>query len=173
MTNIVGSSAVHGAHNQYPLRELDAPHMNPNMTAHYEYVPPVSQTSGPAPQIRVLIAGDHDCLRSSLKTMLELDPRIRVVGEAADDCETIKLAQRVRPDVVLIDLDMRCCDKYDALAEITQKRLANSVVGLSIHDEACERADAQAAGVNLFLEKGVPYKQLISAIRLAANTSPR
>jgi DNA-binding NarL/FixJ family response regulator len=143
------------------------------MTAHYEYVPPVSHASGPASQIRVLIAGDHDCLRSSLKTMLELDPRIRVVGEAADDCETIKLAQRVRPDVVLIDLDMRCCDKYDALAEITQRRLANSVVGLSIHDQAGERAEAQAAGVNLFLEKGVPYKQLISAIRLAASTTPR
>ena len=173
MTNFGGNSAVPGAHNQYPLRELDAPQMFSNMTAHYEYVPPLSQASGPASQIRVLIAGDHDCLRSSLKTMLELDPRIRVVGEAADDCEAIKLAQRIRPDVVLIDLDMRCCDKYDALAEITQRRLANSVVGLSIHDEAGERAEAQAAGVNLFLEKGVPYKQLISAIRLAASTTPR
>jgi DNA-binding NarL/FixJ family response regulator len=168
-----GCSMVYGARNQHPSRELDAPHMFANMTAHYEFVPPVSPSSGPASQIRVLIAGDHDCLRSSLKTMLELDPRIRVVGEAADDCETIKLARRVHPDVVLIDLDMRCCDKYDALAEITQQRLANSVVGLSIHDEAGERAEAQAAGVNLFLEKGVPYKQLISAIRLAASTSPR
>lgn len=173
MTNFGGCATGYGAHNHGPSRELDAPYMYSNMTAHYEYVPPVSQSSGPAPQIRVLIAGDHDCLRSSLKTMLELDPRIRVVGEAADDCEAIKLAQRVRPDVVLIDLDMRCCDKYDALAEITQKRLATSVVGLSIHDEAVERAEAQAAGVNLFLEKGVPYKQLINAIRLAANTTPR
>ena len=164
---------MYGAGDRHPWREQDAPDMFANMTAHFEYVPPVSTSSGPASQIRVLIAGDHDCLRSSLKTMLELDPRIRVVGEAADDCEAIKLARRVRPDVVLIDLDMRCCDKYDALAEITQQRLANSVVGLSIHDEAGERAEAQAAGVNLFLEKGVPYKQLISAIRLAASTTPR
>lgn len=171
MTNFGGCSTVHGAHNLHPLRELDAPQIFAHMNAHYEYVPPVTQSSGPTPQIRVLIAGDHDCLRSSLKTMLELDPRIRVVGEAADDCEAIKLSRKVRPDVVLIDLDMRCCDKYDALAEITQKRLANSVVGLSIHDEAEERAEAQAAGVNLFLEKGVPYKQLISAIRLAASTT--
>lgn len=163
---------MHGARSQHFLRELDAPYIFAHMSAHYEFVPPVSQASAPAPQIRVVIAGDHDCLRSSLKTMLELDPRIKVVGEAADDCETIKLARKVRPDVVLVDLDMRCCDKYDALAEITQQRLANSVVGLSIHDEARERADAQAAGVNVFLEKGVPYKQLINAIRLAASTAP-
>jgi two-component system nitrate/nitrite response regulator NarL len=173
MTNFGGCSTVYGAGGRHPWREQDAPDMFANMTAHFEYVPPVSTSSGPAPQIRVLIAGDHDCLRSSLKTMLELDPRIRVVGEAADDCEAIKLARRVRPDVVLIDLDMRCCDKYDALAEITQQHLANSVVGLSIHDEAGERAEAQAAGVNLFLEKGVPYKQLINAVRLAASTTPR
>lgn len=152
-------------------RDFEATQKPPFTTPNYQYVPPVSPTS--TPQIRVLVAGDHDCLRSSLKTMLELDPRISVVGEAADDCETIKVARRLRPDVVLIDLDMRCCDQYEALAEITQQRLASSVVALTIHDEPRERAAAQAAGVNVFLEKGVPYKQLINAIRLAANLSPR
>lgn len=100
--------------------------------------------------------------------MLELDPQINVVGEAADDCEMIKMAHRVKPDVVLVDLDMRCCDNYDAVAEITECGLASSVVALTIHDDAAERAQAQKAGVNLFLEKGVPYKQLISAVRMAA-----
>ena len=118
--------------------------------------------------VRVLIAGDHTALRSCLKTMLELDPQISVVGEAADDCEMIKMAQRVRPDVVLVDLDMHCCDEFDALAEITEGKLANSVVALSIHNGEAQRTAAQRAGVNLFLEKGVPYKQLINAIRTAA-----
>ena|SRR5690349_6462653 len=121
--------------------------------------------------VRVLIAGDHPTLRSCLKTMLELDPQISVVGEAADDCEMVKMAQRVRPDVILMDIDRRCCDSYDAVAEITQSRTAHSVVALTIHDDAQERAEAQRAGVNLFLEKGVPYKQLISAVRLAAANS--
>lgn len=169
MTHLGGSSMVYGAAYYSAPRDFEAPQKPPFVASHYEYVPPVS--SAPNSQIRVLVVGDHDCLRSSLKTMLELDPRIKVVGEAADDCETIKAARRLRPDVVLIDLDMRCCDEYDALAEITRNHLAFSVVALTIHDEPCERAAAQAAGVNVFLEKGVPYKQLINAVRLAASNS--
>ncbi len=137
-------------------------------SAHSEYVP---QKPSPSNPVRVLIVGDHPTLRSSLRTLLELDPAIRIVGEAADDCETVKMAHRLRPDVVLVDLDMHCCDNYEALAEISQRSLASSIVGLTIHDDQVERTAAQAAGVNLFLEKGVPYKQLISAIRLAAVNS--
>ena len=144
-------------------------HRFARIASQYEYMPQV--TPG---VIRVLIAGDHACLRASLKTMLELDPRIRVVGEAADDCETIKAARKLRPDVLLIDLDMKCCDHLDALREITQRKLAQSVVALSIHDDQEGRAEAQAAGANVILEKGVPYRQLINAIRLAsANSLPR
>jgi DNA-binding NarL/FixJ family response regulator len=134
---------------------------------------PVPYSSPAVSPVRVLIAGDHPTLRSCLKTMLELDPQICVVGEAADDCELVKMANRVRPDVVLIDIDRRCCDSFDAVAEIMQDRLTSSVVALTIHDDAEERAEAQRAGVNLFLEKGVPYKQLISAVRLAAVNSSK
>lgn len=136
------------------------------LVPHSGYVP-----SPVAAPVRVLIAGDHAALRSCLKTMLELDPHIRVVGEAADDCEMIKTARRTRPDVVLVDLDMRCCDNFDAVAEITEKRLASSVVGLTLYDDEGERSVAKAAGVDLFLEKGVPYKQLINAVRLASANS--
>lgn len=132
--------------------------------------PQSSPTASPQISVvRVLIAGDHAALRSCLKTMLELDPQITVVGEAADDCEMIKMATRVHPDVVLVDLDMHCCNEFDALSEITEARLARSVVALSIHSGEAQRSAAQRAGVNQFLEKGVPYKQLISAIRTAAN----
>lgn len=172
MTYFAGSSTVYGATFYSGPRDFEAPQKPPFVAnRYYQYVPPVSPASNP--QIRVMISGDHDCLRSSLKTMLELDPRIRVVGEAADDCETVKVARRLRPDVVLIDLDMRCCDRYGALAEIAGQQLASSVVALTIHDDPDERAAAQAAGVNILLEKGVPYKQLINAIRLAATCLAR
>jgi DNA-binding NarL/FixJ family response regulator len=126
------------------------------------------------PPVRVLVAGDHATLRSSLRTVLELDPHIRVVGEAADDCETIKMAKRLRPDVVLIDLEMRCCDDFDALAEISRRGLANAVVGLTIHEDSPERSAAEEAGVSLFLQKGISFKQLASAVRrVAANGEER
>src|SRR5438477_1370690 len=124
------------------------------------------------PPVRVLVAGDHASLRSSLRTVLEMDPNIRVVGEAADDCETVKMAKRLRPDVVLVDLEMRCCDSYDALEEITQRKLANAVIGLTIYGDSAETVLAQEAGVNLFLDKGISAKQLISVIRRAATTEP-
>jgi DNA-binding NarL/FixJ family response regulator len=97
-----------------------------------------------------------------------MDPRILVVGEASDDCETLKMAKRLHPDVVLIDLEMRCCDDFDALAEISKRNLARAVIGLTIHDDTAERAAAQDAGVSLFLEKGISCKQLITAVRHAA-----
>ena len=53
----------------------------------------------------------------------------------------------------------------EAVAEITERTLASSIVALTIHEDAAERAHAEKAGVNLFLEKGVPYRQLISAVR--------
>jgi two-component system nitrate/nitrite response regulator NarL len=94
-----------------------------------------------------------------------MDPRINVVGEASDDCEMVKMAKRLRPDVVLLDLDMRCCDSFEAVSEISKRRLANSIVALTIHDEASERKAAERAGVDLFLEKGISSKQLIEAVR--------
>jgi DNA-binding NarL/FixJ family response regulator len=130
--------------------------------------------SNAAPEaIRVVIAGDHSCLRASLKTMLELDPRIKVVGEAADDCEAMKLARKLRPDVLLVDLDMRCCDKWDTIAEIADRKLASSIVALTIHSDDEQRKAALAAGTDVLLEKGVPYRQLIRAVRLGAANSQK
>ncbi|MDQ6695232.1 MAG: response regulator transcription factor [Chloroflexota bacterium] len=131
----------------------------------YEYIPAASPR-----QVRVLLAGDHAVLRASLKTMLELDPEIKVVGEAVDDCETVKMARRLRPDVLLIDLDMHLCDcdDFEALAEISRGQLAKSIIALTIHDDLSRSAAARSAGVYLLLEKGVPYKQLIGAVRLAS-----
>ncbi len=133
--------------------------------APYEYIPAASPR-----QVRVLVAGDHAVLRASLKTMLELDPEIKVVGEAADGCEAIKMSRKMRPDVLLVDLDMHLCDcdDFEVLAEISRGQLAGSIIALTIHDDAQRSAAARSAGVYLLLEKGVPYKQLIGAVRLAS-----
>src|SRR5437588_12543749 len=127
-----------------------ATHHLGNMTSFIGVQPRIS-----IPPVRVLLAGDHASLRSSLRTILAIDPHIRVVGEASDDCETVKLAKRLRPDVVLLDLEMRCCDSFDALEEITRRKLATAVIGLTIHDDKAGRSAAHDAGSNLLLEKGI------------------
>jgi DNA-binding NarL/FixJ family response regulator len=100
-----------------------------------------------------------------------MDPRITVIGEASDDCEMVKMSKRLNPDVVLMDLDMHCCDSFEAVSEVSRRKYARTIVALTIHDETTERAAAAQAGVNLFLEKGISSKQLTDAIRRAGTSA--
>lgn len=120
-------------------------------------------------KIRVLIADDVACMRDSLRTVLSLDPDIEVVGEAADGSEAVKLAAHLRPDVVIVDLEMPCCDGYECTAELTERNLTRSVVALTIHSDATSRARARAAGARMFLPKGTPIRQLLAAVHRAAD----
>ena len=121
--------------------------------------------------VRVLIAGTHPSLRSSLRTILEMDPYIDVVGEASDDCETVKMAKRLRPDVLLLDMDMHCCDDYEAIAEVSKRKLTKGIIGLTIHDDEVERNSAKDAGVEVILAKGISSRQLVEAVRASAASS--
>src|SRR5215216_6339197 len=123
-------------------------------------------------KIRVLIADDVACMRDSLRTVLSLDPDIEVIGEAADGAEAVKLAAHLRPDVVVVDLEMPCCDGYVCTQELTERQLCGSVVVLSIHSDAASRARARAAGATVFLPKGTPMGPLVSAIQRAAGYGP-
>ncbi len=111
-------------------------------------------------------------MRESLRTVLSLDPDIEVVGEAADGSEAVKLAAHLQPDVVLVDLEMPCCDGYECTAELTERNLTRAVVVLTIHSDPTSRARARAAGARLVLPKGTPIRQLLTALRTAADVRP-
>src|SRR5437868_6787800 len=106
----------------------------------------IMQEAGNGPKVRVLIADDVPCMRESLRTVLSLDPALEIVGEAADGAEAVKLAAHLHPDVVLVDLEMPCCDGYVATQELTERQLCRAVVVLSIHSDAASRARARASG---------------------------
>ena len=69
--------------------------------------------------IRVLIADDHPVVRVGLRNMLQGDSLIKVVGEARDGVETLEMARRLRPDILLLDLAMPIVAGMEALREMT------------------------------------------------------
>jgi two-component system, NarL family, response regulator LiaR len=118
--------------------------------------------------IRVLIADDHAVVREGLRTFLDLQDGIEVVGEAADGRQAVDEAERLRPDVVLMDLVMPRLDGVEAMRELRSRVPgARAVVLTSFLDE--ERLlPALRAGAAGYLLKNVEPRELARSIRLAA-----
>src|ERR671935_3204467 len=118
--------------------------------------------------IRILIADDHDVVRQGLRTFLELDPELEVVGEAADGREAVRLAHRLRPDVVLMDLLMPELDGIAATQTIKQELPDVEVVALTSVLEDASVVGAMRAGAIGYLLKDTRVEELRRAVRAAA-----
>ena len=115
--------------------------------------------------IRVLIADDQTIVREGLATVLGLSPGIEVVAAAADGEEAVRLAERERPDVVLIDLRMPRCDGLEATRRILARRPATRVVALTTYADDESVFAALEAGARGYLTKDVSAADLQHAIR--------
>jgi len=113
---------------------------------------------------RILIVDDKPEVRRELRTLLPLAGDLEVVGEAADGLEAIHLAEALRPDVILLDLQMPILDGYAAARRIKGRWPACRVVALTVHDDEAIRQRASQAGVDVFLVKGSPLATLVAAI---------
>ena len=121
--------------------------------------------------IRILIAKDNSLLRGVLRDALE-EAGMAVVGEAADGLEAIAVAERERPDVVVMDMRMPSLDGIEATGQIAAAEWAMPVVVLSAYDEPQMIEAALTAGAASCLKKGVGLDELIAAVR-AADGRPR
>ena len=121
--------------------------------------------------IRVLVADDHDLVRAGLKMILDAQPDIDVVGEAADGRDAVALARQLRPDVCLFDIRMPALDGIEATRQLagpdTDDPLAIVVVTTFDLDEYVH--GALKAGARGFLLKDAGPELLVQAIRAAAN----
>src|SRR3954453_7374902 len=81
--------------------------------------------------IRVLLCDDVGAFRALMRFTLAEDPRIRIVGEAADGCEGIEGVGELRPDVVLLDLAMPVCDGFEAIPRMRECSPETTIVALS------------------------------------------
>jgi len=119
--------------------------------------------------IRVLIADDQALVRAGLASILGSEPGIEVIGEAADGEEAVARAERLGPDVVLMDIRMPVCDGIEATRRLLAARPPGPRVLIltTFGDDEYVYA-ALTAGASGFLLKNAPPEQLIDAIRVLA-----
>src|SRR5574338_564342 len=121
--------------------------------------------------IRVLLADDHFLVRQGLRKYLSHHLDIELVGEAADGKEAVKLTDRLKPDVVVMDINMPRMNGIEATGSITRKHPHLPVIGLSFYVDNGNREALLDAGACLLLEKGTAYRHLPHAIYQAVGKS--
>ena len=116
-------------------------------------------------EIHILLCEDQTLVRDGLHTILSLQPGMRVVGEAANGEEAVRLALELRPHVVLMDIQMPLRSGVEATALITAARPEIRVIVLTTFDYDDYVFDAIKAGAMGYLLKDVPARELIDVIR--------
>jgi DNA-binding NarL/FixJ family response regulator len=115
--------------------------------------------------IRVLIADDHPVVRQGLRTFLDLQDDLDVVGEAADGAEAVALVESLVPDVLLLDLKMPVLDGLGTLIRLGERGPFPRVLVLTSVSDREDVAPAMRAGAAGFLYKDVDPAALVQAIR--------
>jgi NarL family two-component system response regulator LiaR len=123
-------------------------------------------------RIRILIVDDHAVVRQGLRSFLQLQPDLEVVGEAADGNAALELAARLRPHVVLMDLMMPGGDGIDAIRRLHAKLPASRVLVLSSFMDDAHIFSALQAGATGYLLKDVQPETLAESIRQARRGEP-
>ena len=121
--------------------------------------------------IKVLVADDHEVVRSGLATLLK-DTDIEIVSEASNGDEAVEQARQHELDVVLMDIRMPTSDGLSALEQIRKDRPNLRVVMLSTYDNPTYVARSVALGAADYVLKGSPRAELINAIQRAASDDP-
>lgn len=115
--------------------------------------------------IDVLIVDDVAETRQNVRTLLSFEPDIRVVGEAANGREAVALAKRLRPGVILMDINMPVADGIEATEAITRELLSAGVVIMSVQGEYEYLRKAMAAGARDYLVKPFTAEELVQSVR--------
>lgn len=116
--------------------------------------------------IRLIIADDHPIFRDGLRRLLELEPAFRVIGEAADGGEAIKLVRQLGPDVLLLDLAMPRVPGLETLAELAKSKTPVRTILLTAQIERAQIVEALQLGARGIVLKESATELLMESIRV-------
>ena len=116
-------------------------------------------------KIRVIIAEDHTFVREATRQLLEQEPDIEIVGEATDGAEAVALADRLNPDVAIVDISMPVMSGIEATERIKAVRPGTAVLILTQYDDDQYIFALLAAGAAGYLLKDVPSTEIVRAVR--------
>lgn len=119
--------------------------------------------------IRVILVDDHPVLRTGLRTLLQREHDIEVIGEADEGWEAVELATQLSPDVVVMDLALPGLGGLDATREIQRRGLKCSVLVLTAQAEERYLFPVVQAGASGYVRKSVADEELVMAVRVVAS----
>lgn len=120
-------------------------------------------------KVKVLIADDHSMVREGLKQLIELEEDIEVIGQAGDGYDAINKVYELKPDVLLLDINMPVMNGLEVLETLKKENLETKILILTIHNEIEYLYKAVEIGVNGYVLKDSESDVLIKAIRSINN----
>lgn len=119
--------------------------------------------------IRILIVDDRAVVRNELRHVLDLTGVVLVAGEARDGWDALRQAAALKPDVVLMDLEMPGLDGFEATRQMKAQGLAQAVIVFTVYGDASHRQRAQEAGADAFIVKGTDLPTLLGVLERYAS----
>lgn len=119
-------------------------------------------------ELQVIIADDHPIFRRGLRMVIEADPRLKVVAEAEDGAMALTEVKRLRPSVVVLDMDMPHLDGMAVVREIREQRLPVEAVFLTMHKDEATFNAALDLGVKGYVVKDSAANEIIGCIKAVA-----
>jgi two-component system, NarL family, response regulator NreC len=117
------------------------------------------------PPYRVLLADDAASVRQGLRWLLENEPELLVIGEAATGLETVRQTVALQPDVVILDIEMPAMDGFEVARSLKALPAPPLIFFLSVHTDPAVHAQAFASGADGFIEKSAAGMALLLALK--------
>ncbi|GAA0368014.1 response regulator [Bacillus horti] len=120
-------------------------------------------------EVNILLVDDHKIFREGVKRILEMEACFNIVGEGSDGFEALSLVEALRPDILLLDINMPNMNGVEAMEQIVSSSPETKVIILSIHDEEAYVYKTLQSGANGYLLKEMDIDSLIEAVKVVSS----